>query len=150
MKQVKKIISFILTSIFCFYGIGMISSCDNRRNESISSDVFYTLQETYDEGILTNIEVGVIAERHNTGELATPTEEIATELKTAYAKEYPRENFAFQDVVIKEFIGEFSGCYAVIIAYKDEDASAETWIETVAEIEIFYKDGFSILIYKAY
>ena len=40
--------------------------------------------------------------------------------------------------------------YAVIIAYKDEDAIAETWSETVAEIEIFYKDGFSILIYKAY
>lgn len=39
MKQVKKFISFILTSIFCFYGIGMISSCDNRRNESISSEV---------------------------------------------------------------------------------------------------------------
>ena len=114
----------------------------------VEPDLFCSIKVAYENGYITKDDVVDIAEIHNNGTTVTPTDEIADELRKAYAEEHPRKNFDYQDVVIKEYVGEFSGGYAAIIAYRDEEAVAEFWSETIANIRIIYNDGFSILFYK--
>lgn len=110
---------------------------------------FLELKTAYERGHITKNDICAIAEKHNNGMCDELSDGVAQQLKTCYVKANPRENWSFNDVEIKEYLGSFSHCFAVIIAYKDEITTG-AWSETIDDIEIFYNNGFRVLIFIKY
>ena len=136
-----------LAIVSCLIIFGVIfcagCSCGEQKNGS-----FHDVKTAYERDWITKDDVVRIAELHNKKTFSVLGDDVAVMLKRSYAKQYPRDNFDFNDVEIKEYLGEFSGCFAVIIAYDDEDVPEVLGKDTVADTDIFYSNGFRLCIYK--
>ena len=141
MRTVKKLASILSSFII---GLCICCGCDN--GEEYGG--FYDLEYAYENELLTKDDIKTIAEKHNSKQLETVRSEAETELKKAYAAKYPRDDSTYKDVVIDEYLGEYKGCFVMIIRYNDEYAAAEYSTVTIAETEIRYSDGLRIVVYK--
>ncbi|MBQ8197121.1 MAG: hypothetical protein IJZ73_03580 [Clostridia bacterium] len=138
----KKVLSIVCVLVLC------MSICTIGCGAKQQYGSFYDIETAYESGLISQEDVASIAELQNNKIYSTPTNDVVEELQKSYVKRYPRENVSYKDVVIKEFLGSFSDCYAVIIAYSDESAAEEIGTEVVAGIEINYNNGFRISIYQ--
>ena len=138
-KTIKITLFALLLSVvvpFSFFGCGG------------TYGTFYDLSTAYDAGFISAEDIKTISELHNNGNYVTLTNDDAVELRRAYAKQFPRKNFTFNDVDIMEFLGEYSNCLAVMLHYNDTAAvEVEGW-ESIAGAEFHYGNGFRILIYN--
>lgn len=130
---------------------------------------FYTLQEAYDNGWLTQADVMSIAYYHNRGRIyneemmseeyepVPKTPEVLSELtelkiKSAAAKEY-REIYNMQYAEadgfrITQYYGTYGKCVAVMMRDDYSGESGIVWTDTVAGVKIHYGSGRTMKIWR--
>ncbi len=139
----KRVLKIVLPIVLCVAMLMPIFLCG-----CANYGTFYSLKEAYSNGYITKEDVQLIAEIQNKGGSSSLANEISNELKKSYAKQYARRNCSNKDVRIIKYIGEFNGCHAVIIEFKDVDTFLVEGYEIVADTTITYNDGYRISIYK--
>ena len=139
----KKLIKIVLPIVLCITMIMPIFLCG-----CANYGTFYSLKEAYSNGYITKEDVQLIAEIQNKGGSSSLANEISNEIKKSYAKQYASRNYNYKDVRIIKYVGEFNGCHAVIIKFKDEETFQAEGYEIVADTTITYNDGYRISIYE--
>jgi hypothetical protein len=126
---------------------------------------FYTLQEAYDQGLLTKDALESIAYYQNGGsddenfvpipknpeELSEETENAIKETRVYDIRndsQEPIKKAKTDDVSITQYYGTYNTCVAVMLdeAYYAYDAAL--WDVTIGGIPFHYKDGNRIIIWK--
>lgn len=131
---------------------------------------FYTLQEAYENGWLTQADLMSIAYYHNGGR--AHNEEIMDEdyeptpkspevlskwteskIKMAAAKEYRGKEYNIKDAkargfTITEYCGTYGDCVAVMMKDNYSDGPAIVWTDIVAGVNIYYGDGRTMKIWR--
>ncbi|MDE7256872.1 MAG: hypothetical protein K2N50_02810 [Clostridia bacterium] len=99
------------------------SEGSGNQNEGVKSGTFYTLQQAYDNGYLTQADLENIAYYHN-GEKPYPenlSEDTAKSIKRDWAKNLtddetnPTEDVTEDEVTIRKYYGTYNGCVAVTV-----------------------------------
>ncbi|MDE6850183.1 MAG: hypothetical protein K2J54_02530, partial [Clostridia bacterium] len=99
------------------------SEGSGNQNEGVTSGTFYTLQQAYDNGYLTQADLESIAYYHN-GEKPYPeniSEDTAKSIKRDWAKNLtddetnPTEDVTEDEVTIRKYYGTYNGCVAVTV-----------------------------------
>lgn len=132
---------------------------DAVEREELSMGKFYTLQEAYDEGLLTVDDLQSIANHFNNGTLPADTLSSAIE---AVIKETAAENMRNDDLspiagakandfLILKYFGTYNGSVAVIIndPYHDYPAVELDINETIAGVLFHYTNPNRIVVWKA-
>lgn len=159
----KKLLSLLLVPVcllLCAVGCG-------KNDEKTEEGNFYTVTEAYEKGYLTREQVMSIAYYHNGGR--SHNEEIMSEdyqplLKTpeklsevtdkAIRKNYleiyltQEEEATLSDVKLEEYNGTYNDCVAVMIEATYIGYPQSTHTEKIDGINIYYKDGNEILIWR--
>lgn len=140
-------ILLILIFIFSFEG------CNGNKasTEEKIAGTFYSLQEAFDQGLISHDDLEKIASRNalRQGALNADIELAIKETHAAYLRNRsPFSNAIADDVLIIDYAGTFNGYVAVMIAdlYTDYPAvMREVYIDNVL---IQYSDGNSIVIWR--
>lgn len=130
---------------------------------------FYSLQEAYHYGLLTQEDLKSIAYYHNGGrtynegimsEAYTPAPkapevlnaETEIEIKSAAAEEYREKyNIKFAEAdgfTITQYYGTYNDCIAVMTRDNYSGAADVVWFDSVAGVNIYYSNGKSIQIWR--
>jgi hypothetical protein len=126
---------------------------------------FYTLQEAYDQGLLTKDALESIAYYQNGGsgdetfspipkdpeELSEDTEKAIKETRV-YDKrndgQYPIKKAKTDDVSIAQYYGTYNTCVAVMLDEAYCGHNAALWDVTIGDVTLHYKNGNRIIIWK--
>ena len=122
MKQVKIVlVAFILGIVMIFGVVG----CNTVKG------TFYTLQEAYDNGWLTQENLQTIANYHHDNSISYPeslSDNIAKSIKRSWAKKLkddnPETDITEEKVNIVNYYGTYNECVAVIVDRSDVDYPA--------------------------
>ncbi|MCM1438612.1 MAG: hypothetical protein NC131_05305 [Roseburia sp.] len=128
--SVKRIINIFAVAICALSLMCVFAACnkDSSDSENIKpvTGQFYTLQEAYDNGYITQTDLENIAYYHN-GEKSYPEsldENIANSIKSDWAKKLSDDETDSADntveisVVIRGYYGTYGNCVAVIVERK--------------------------------
>jgi len=151
----KKLICVLLLLILCFT---ISSACrdskKHERNGELESDTtfgtFYSLQNAFDLNLITRKDIQQISEMHTQHEFVFLSEDETVRIKKSYLKYYPRDDvqIGYESVVIKESLGKYNDCYALLLHYNDIGVPEVVGFEMIAGITIGYGNDWRIEIYK--
>ena len=142
VRKARLFNSFILFGLILIM-IFPLSACGNKKYGN-----FYELIYAYDNGVISKEDLRAIAEKHNNRHYDTMPKKYETKVKKAYAAKFPKKDHSYKDVVIHEYLGEYNGCLAMMIRYRDIQTVEVISTITVDDIVIHYSNGFEIIIYK--
>lgn len=145
-KKKRKINGFIKFGIVLgVMNLLLLTGCVNAEQNYGS---FFDLQTAYEDKLISEEDVKVIAANHNNKLFGIIQSDEEIKVKKAYAAQFPSENSTYKDVVIEEFLGEYNNCLAMIVRYADTNAAAEYNTLTIGDAEIRYGNGLRIVVYK--
>ena len=134
--------------VILIMGLGLLNGCVGNKDVVIN-EPFYRLQAAYKKGLVTKKDVKTIADLHKNGNADVLSNEIANEIKTAYFEKNHRDDMTVNDVVIRKYLGTYSGAVAVMIDYIDSGYPAVSSSETVGGVKFEYSSGgLQITIWK--
>ena len=160
MKKIKIVLVALILGIVM---VGIV--CCN-----VVMGKFYTLQEAYDNGWLTQADLMSIAYYHNGGR--AHNEEIMSEdyapapkspevlskwtesrIKRAAAKEYRGREYKIKDAkargfTITAYYGTYGDCVAIMMKDKYTGEPAVVWTDVVAGVNIYYGSGRTIKVWR--
>ena len=137
--------------------------------EKESTGSFYTLQEAYDNGWLTQDDIMSIAYYHNGGrayneEIMSETYQPApkmpevlseeTELKIkitvaeGYRQKYKEKDATPEEITIKEYYGTYGDCVAIMAYDIHTDTTGAERMDSPAGVNIYYNNGRTIQIWR--
>ncbi len=159
----KKLLSFLLVPVcllLCAVGCG-------KNDEKLEDGKFYTVTEAYESGYLTREQVMSIAYYHNGGRehnedimsesyqpLPKAPEKLSEVTDKAIRKNYleiyltQEEEATLSDVKLEEYNGTYNDCVAVMIEATYIGYPQSTHTEKIDGINIYYKDGNEIFIWR--
>lgn len=151
----KKLICLGVALVMC---LGLLFGCKTTNGEEKPTGKFYTLQEAYDQGLLTAQDLQGIANYHAngtspTGELST---EIANTIKKLAAKNMreseltPVEDAKAADFSIIRYYGTYNDSVAIMVndPYHDYPAVELDINETIAGVLFHYTNPNRIIVWK--
>lgn len=110
---------------------------------------FYSLQEAYDNGWITEENLQSIADLYHNKQTAPEidiSEAVSYSIRKTYAEKW-KTPLDIEDVFY-EYYGEYNGCFAVDVSTKDMAVSGDVEIVTIGNVSITYTDGGRIKIWK--
>lgn len=150
MKKFKLIAMLPLVVIISVVMVG----CKN--NDEIVNGTFYSLQEAYEAGLLTEQDLQCIANHQNNG--TNPSDTLSEKNKKSI-KETEADNLrnrnpnpiseaTAEDITIDKYYGTYNGCVAVMISDAFSGVPGALWDDEVAGVIFNYFNGNSIVIWK--
>lgn len=141
----------------------------DKSTEEEYEGTFYSLQEVYDYGWLTQTDLMSIAYYHNGGRIyneeimsedyaplpKTPevlSDETILKIKNTAARNYSEHiRYAEADgFTIAQYCGTYSDCVATMMVDIYLAPAAVEWVDTIAGVNFYYNDGNSIKIWREY
>lgn len=155
MKKIFKIFFPLFVGIVFVFGI---AGCSKSTNE-LSEGTFYSLQEAYDHGWLTQGDLQIIANYHNNG-IPYPeilSEDTAKSIKKDWAQKLTNDNpdsgkkITEEDIDIQKYYGTYNECAIIIVDlidanYIDVDSSYTIEIDNVTFNFMLYRP--KIIVWK--
>lgn len=120
----KKLIVIAVVAIMIF-GFLVLTACTPEKDEIVAKRTFYSLQDAYDEGLLTVENLQSIADYHNNG-ISYPEELddfVSDSIKKARAESLrtdetnPKPKATAEDIVITKYYGTYNNCIVLILDY---------------------------------
>ena len=161
-SRIKLISKILCLGVILIMGLGIFCACD--KDDKLGE--FYTLQEAYDNGLLSkdgllNIAYyqNAIYDKNNSqfdGFIPmnitpeTLSEEKDHAIRQTYLKSLQNEysDATIDDIHILAYYGEYSGCIAVRISCAYFQYLAVVCEETIGEVKFVYGDTNTIRIWK--
>ena len=127
-----------------------------------ASGMFYSLEEAYEAGLLTQEELLSIAYYQNGGregnealmpEGYAPQKMEALDKKTeraicaTYLSEHPRLEMKVSDLSVYDYCGTYGNCYAVKIGYLEQDVEHVLWQVTIGGVYFYNSVWDPVLIW---
>ena len=179
MKNNTILITLILAIVSLFgvvgCGVGSQSGLQNKTEESQNEPegenigAFFSLQEAYDKGWLTQNDLMSIAYYHSGGRLYNEeimpedyspqpkmpeilSDETQLKIKSTAAKEY-REEYKITEAeavgfTINQYCGTYGNCVVVMMRDVYSGTTGEVWTDTVSDINFYYNSGKSIQVWR--
>lgn len=148
----RKIICLMLIFVMAFTMMTMVACKPEKEDEPEERGTFYSLQEAYDQGLITQDDLESIANYYKSENQEELDEEIANAIKETRAyclrtlSSSSIKNAKADDVTILGYYGTYNNCFAVKI---DDDFAVYTTAlreVTLAGIVFRYSNGNSIII----
>lgn len=150
----------VMVGVIVMVCIGLFSACTPKK-----SGEFYTLQEAYDQGLLTQDDLKSIAYYHNgesedesfvpmpkTPEVLSNKTEKAIKETRAYnlrtQNPNPIKKAEAKDITILKYYGTYNNCVALIMDDIHHDYSSAEREVTIDGVLFHYNDGNSIIIWQ--
>lgn len=143
--MIKRIITFFLAALMLACGVVTFAACSSTaegqeeqnvikgQNKVPEKGEFYTLQEAYDCGLLTQDDLKVISERRFL--VSELDEEIAYQIRMAIVSK--KKNTNLEEVFITVYLGTF-GDY-IVFQYNDGKQYPQVLLkETIGGVEIYH------------
>lgn len=157
MKNIKKILITILSMLMLFCVGVMIIGCDDEPEEEIVG-TFYSLQEAYENKLLTSEDLQSVADYHNNGNVYPKEldDSVTQQIKNLAAynsrndKHSPVLEAKADDYEILKYYGNFNDCYAVVLNHPYTEVPAveiDEWV-TIGSVMIHYTSHDKIIIWK--
>ena len=168
MRKAKKVLIVLALVIITIFGV---AGCNKKSQESTGT--FYTLQEAYENGWLTQADLMSIAYFHNGGrwhneEIMSETYEplpktpgvLSEETKLTvkntavneYKMKYPGTHSAsiakIEDFTITEYIGIYNGCIAIMMIDNFTGYWGAVEIHEIANVKFYYNSSNHIKIWR--
>lgn len=157
----KKLIVLAMTIIMLFSFMGL-TSCGNGDDEPAGT--FYSLQEAYDQGLLTIQDLQSIAYYHNGDSMSVYPHALSDEVSNAIKEDAAKRYRAFTDTngaylypnavgdgfTITKYCGVYNACFAIMLnnIYDDSGQPAVMQEVVVAGVTFVYGSGNRIIIWK--
>lgn len=145
----KKIFCLALISIVMLLSLMVLTACN-----TINLGSFYSLQQAYDEGLLTMQDLENIAKHHNNGTMAADilSGTIEKTIKEAAAEKLRNEipEAKAEDFVILHYYGTYSNSIAIIMNAPHQESPSmiiDEWV-TIAGVSFHYIGHNKITIWK--
>ena len=143
----RKIIS-ILVVILTFTVLFCLTACtQEEETPEYIEGAFYSLQEAYDNGWITEENLQSIADLYHNKQTA-PEIDISEAVSHSIRKTFADECKAPVEEVSYRYYGEYNGCFAVRLSKKDMVVDGSMFVETIGNVSITYTDGGRIKIWK--
>ena len=148
MKKTLLTISVMIITVISLSAILCACTQEEETPEYIEG-AFYSLQEAYDNGWITEENLQSIADLYHNKQTASEidiSEAVSYSIRKTYAEQW-KTPLDIEDVFY-EYYGEYNGCFAVYVSAKDMAVSGDVEIETIGNVSITYTDGGRIKIWK--
>jgi len=153
--MVKKMKAIAIVALMLF-GVVALTACTPKEDEIVAKGTFYSLQEAYDEGLLTVENLQSIANYHNNGTtcLKALSNSVTEAIKedTAIEMHYnePSIETKASDFNILKYYGTYNDCVAVIMndPYHDYPAVDLDITGEIAGVQFHYRNQSKIVIWK--
>ncbi len=143
----RKIIS-ILVVILTFTVLFCLTACtQEEETPEYIEGAFYSLQEAYDNGWITEENLQSIADLYHNKQTA-PEIDISEAVSYSIRKTFADEWKASVSDVSYKYYGEYNDCFAVKVSAKDMVVTTSIDIVTIGNVSITYTDGGRIKIWK--
>ncbi len=140
----RKIIS-ILVVILTFTVLFCLTACtQEEETPEYIEGAFYSLQEAYDNGWITEENLQSIADLYHNKQTAPEidiSEAVSYSIRKTFADEW-NTPIDIEDVFY-EYYGEYNGCFAVDVSTKDMVVDGSMFVETIGNVSITYNTGSS-------
>ena len=147
---------FVLTVLLCLMVSCTFGDNGNRGRNILNVGTFFSLQEAYDDGMITVEDLQSIANHQNNGtapdntlsvEVVKAIKETAVfSLRNNNPNPYPEA--MVDDVTINRYYGTYNNCVVVMINDVYSEYSANLKDVDVAGVIIHYYNGNRIIIWK--
>jgi hypothetical protein len=154
MQKKLIVIAVVATMLFGIFGI---AGCMPEEDEIVPKGTFYSLQEAYDDGLLTVENLQSIADYHNNG-ISYPEELddfVSESVKMAWAESlrtnetYPRPEANAEEIVITKYYGTYNNCIVIILDYGTHAEISIPVTDTVGGVSFNYgHPRYSIVCWK--
>jgi hypothetical protein len=152
-----KVIAIVAIMLF---GVVALTACTSEEDEIVAKGTFYSLQEAYDEGLLTVENLQSIADYHN-NDISYPEDLddfVSESIKKAWAELIRTdETNPIPEATAEEFVltyyGTYNNCIVVILDYGIHiDQVIPPVTVTVGGVSFYYAQprysGYSIVCWK--
>lgn len=155
MQKKMSVIAVIAIMLFGIFGI---AGCTLEEDNIVAKGTFYSLQEAYDEGLLTFENLQCIADYHNNG-ISYPEELddcVSESVKRTWAESLrtdvinPRPEVNAEEIVITKYYGTYNNCFVVILDYGTHADVSIPVTDTVGGVSFIYgHPRYSIVCWKS-
>ena len=146
MKKTLLTISVIIITVISLSAVLCACTQEEETPEYIEG-AFYSLQEAYDNGWITEENLQSIADLYHNKQTA-PEIDISEAVSYSIRKTFADEWKASVSDVSYKYYGEYNDCFAVKVSAKDMVVTTSIDIVTIGNVSITYTDGGRIKIWK--
>ena len=141
MKKTLLTISVIIITVIFLSAVLCACTQEEETPEYIEG-AFYSLQEAYDNGWITEENLQSIADLYHNKQTA-PEIDISEAVSYSIKKTFADECKAPVEEVSYRYYGECNGCFAVRLSKKDMVVDGSMFVETIGNVSITYNTGSS-------